>query len=74
MVESIIDIRRRDVVLLIQDTDTIKYGILNMKFDINRLLNIVAWLVVRLIGRDFNRYNLLPIAINFLKTYVESGP
>ena len=37
MVESIIGIRGKDFVLLAQDANTTKYGILNMKFDTNRM-------------------------------------
>ena len=40
MVESIIGIRGKDFVLLAQDANTTKYGILNMKFDTNRLFKL----------------------------------
>ena len=40
MVESIIGIRGKDFVLLAQDGNTTKYGILNMKFDTNRLFKL----------------------------------
>lgn len=38
--ESIIGIRGKDFVLLAQDANTTKYGILNMKFDTNRLFKL----------------------------------
>ena len=40
MVESVIGIRGKDFVLLAQDANTTKYGILNMKFDTNRLYKL----------------------------------
>ncbi|CAF0858020.1 unnamed protein product [Rotaria sordida] len=40
MVESIIGIRGKNFVLLAQDANTTKYGILNMKFDTNRLFKL----------------------------------
>jgi hypothetical protein len=40
MVESVIGIRGKDFVLLAQDANTTKYGILNMKFDTNRLFKL----------------------------------
>lgn len=40
MAESIIGIRGKDFVLLAQDANTTKYGILNMKFDTNRLFKL----------------------------------
>lgn len=40
MVESIIGIRGKDFILLAQDANTTKYGILNMKFDTNRLFKL----------------------------------
>ena len=40
MVESIIGIRGKDFVLLAHDANTTKYGILNMKFDTNRLFKL----------------------------------
>lgn len=40
MVESIIGIRGKDFVILAQDTNTTKYGILNMKFNTNRCFKL----------------------------------
>ena len=40
MVESVIGIRGKDFILLAQDANTTKYGILNMKFDTNRLFKL----------------------------------
>ena len=55
MVESIIGIRGKDFILLAQDTNTTKYGILNMKFDTNRLFKLsehCAMLAGRSTGRS----------------------
>lgn len=51
MAESIIGIRGKDFILLAQDANTTKYGILNMKFDTNRLFKLSEHCAM-LAGRD----------------------
>lgn len=55
MVESIIGIRGKDFVLLAQDANTTKYGILNMKFDTNRLFKLSEHCAMLAGKRNANR-------------------
>ncbi len=61
MVESIIGIRGKDFVLLAQDANTTKYGILNMKFDTNRLFKLsehCAMLAGKIHSKKFRLINI----------------